>query len=244
MNLDRLSYVRGTVIIRNFPEPNSRKCRYSRWNESHELILYSHTSLTSITQIQFSLSLPTLCNPANDIPTPLCRTKSGHLYLSVFSEYHQGSRMVQGLPELSTYHKVSPLPSNLKKASRTSAPAHHSASSTHTTLWSLLAANTGGHSRLADTKSDDFRVCAIERSKRRCRWVREPGTVSYVVSAGVSGETDSIHLAPERVDDHTNSLVARNCVVGVANVKLDCHGDLALIAGEVPAVERNICGFH
>lgn len=58
------------------------------------------------------------------------------------------------------------------------------------------------------------------------------------------GKTDSIHLAPKSVDDYADSLIARNCVAGVANVKLDCHGDLAFVAGEVPAVEGNIRGFH
>lgn len=58
------------------------------------------------------------------------------------------------------------------------------------------------------------------------------------------GKTNSIHLAPKRVDDYTNSLIARDCVAGVANIKLDCHSDLALVTREIPAVEGNICGFH
>ena len=72
--------------------------------------------------------------------------------------------------------------------SNTSAPAHHSVSSTRTRLYSLPAANTGGHSRLADTKSDGFRVCVIAASKQRCRWVREPGTVSRQVSGSATVE--------------------------------------------------------
>ena len=58
------------------------------------------------------------------------------------------------------------------------------------------------------------------------------------------GWTDSIHLAPERVDDHADGFVAGGRVVGVADIELDRHGDLALIAREVPAVEGNMSGFH
>ena len=74
--------------------------------------------------------------------------------------------------------------------------------------------------------------------------MREPGTVSQVVSACVLGKTDSIHLAAERVDDHTDSLIARDCVIGVADIKLDCHGDLAFVAREIPAIEGDIRRFH
>lgn len=58
------------------------------------------------------------------------------------------------------------------------------------------------------------------------------------------GGTDSIHLAPERVDDDANGLVGGSCVVGVADVELDRHGDLALVAREVPAIEGNTGGLH
>lgn len=57
-------------------------------------------------------------------------------------------------------------------------------------------------------------------------------------------KTDSIHLAPEGVDDYAEGLIAWNGVVGVADVKLNCHGDLAFVAREVPAVEGNIRGLH
>ena len=57
-------------------------------------------------------------------------------------------------------------------------------------------------------------------------------------------KTDSIHLAPEGVDDYADGLIAWNGVVGVADVKLNCHGDLAFVAREVPAVEGNIRGLH
>ena len=57
-------------------------------------------------------------------------------------------------------------------------------------------------------------------------------------------ETDSIHLTPESIDNHTNGLIAWNGIVGVADIELDCHSDLAFVAREVPAVEGNICGFH
>lgn len=60
----------------------------------------------------------------------------------------------------------------------------------------------------------------------------------------ITGKTNSIHLAPERIDDYTDSLVAGNRVVRVADVEFDCHGDLALIAREIPAVEGNMCGLH
>ena len=56
----------------------------------------------------------------------------------------------------------------------------------------------------------------------------------------VTGTTDSIHLAPQRIDDSTDSIIAGDCVVGVADVKLDRHGDLTLVAGEAPAVEGDI----
>lgn len=65
-----------------------------------------------------------------------------------------------------------------------------------------------------------------------------------MISACDVGRADSIHLAPERIDDYADRLVARDCVVGVSDVELDCHGDLAFVAGEVPPVEGNICGFH
>ena len=111
-------------------------------------------------------------------------------------------------------------------------------------MWPL-AASTAEHNRPAGTEPDDSPVCAIAASKRHCRWAPEPGTVSVgIISRCVVGRTDSIHLAPERVDDHANRLVAGRGVVGVADIKLDCHGDLAFVAGEVPAVEANICGFH
>ena len=64
------------------------------------------------------------------------------------------------------------------------------------------------------------------------------------VSACDTGRTDSIHLSPKRVNDYTNSLVAGDRVVRVADIELDRHGDLAFIAGEIPSVEGNICGFH
>lgn len=91
---------------------------------------------------------------------------------------------------------------------------------------------------------DGFRVYAIAASKPRCRWVQDPGTVSPVVSACFMGKTDSIHLAPQRVNDYTNCLVAGDCVVGVADIKLDCHSHLAFVAREVPTVEGNVRGFH
>lgn len=56
--------------------------------------------------------------------------------------------------------------------------------------------------------------------------------------------TDSIHLAPESIDDDANGLIARDFVVGVADVKLDCHGDLAFVAREGPAVEGHVRGLH
>ena len=56
--------------------------------------------------------------------------------------------------------------------------------------------------------------------------------------------TDSIHLSPESIDDDANSLIAGNRAIGVANVKLDCHGDLTFVTREVPTVKRNICRFH
>lgn len=97
--------------------------------------------------------------------------------------------MAQGLPELSTWHMSQSTTLSLKGGlSQTSAPGHRSVSSTRATLCALLAASTGGHSRLAGTKCDGFRVCAIAALKERCRWVREPGTVSQVVSACVAGE--------------------------------------------------------
>ena len=61
---------------------------------------------------------------------------------------------------------------------------------------------------------------------------------------GYRGGTDSIHLAPERVDDDANGLVGGSCVVGVADVELDRHGDLALVAREVPAIEGHTGGLH
>lgn len=131
-----------------------------------------------------------------------------------------------------------------EKTQQTVVQAHRSASSRHTTRWSLLAASTAEHNRPGGTESDDSQVCGIAASKRHCRWAPEPGTVSVVVSLCVVGRTDSIHLAPERVDDHANSLVAGRGIVGVADIKLDCHGDLAFVAREVPAIEVNICGFH
>ena len=100
------------------------------------------------------------------------------------------------------------------------------------------------HSRLADTKSDDFRVGAIAALRRRCRWERVPGTVSWVVSACVTGTTDSIHLSPESVDDDTNSLIAGSRVVGVADIEFDRYGDLTLVTREIPAIEGDVCGFH
>ena len=126
--------------------------------------------------------------PEKSYPQRLCRNKSYHR-LSVFSRSRQGSRMAQGLPELSTWHMSQS--STLQPEgglSQTSAPGHRSVSSTRATLCSLLAASTGGHSRLAGTESDGFRVCAIAALKQRCRWVREPGTVSQVVSACLTGE--------------------------------------------------------
>ena len=60
----------------------------------------------------------------------------------------------------------------------------------------------------------------------------------------VTGKTDSIHLSPQRIDDNTDGIIAGDCVVRVANVKLDRHGDLTLVAREAPAVEGDICGFH
>lgn len=84
----------------------------------------------------------------------------------------------------------------------------------------------------------------IAASTRRCRWAPGPGTVSRVVSVCAAGRTDSIHLAPERINDYADSFVAGDCVVGIADVKLDCHGDLAFVAGEVPAVEGNMCRLH
>ena len=105
---------------------------------------------------------------------------------------------------------------------------------------SLLAANTGEHNKPAGTKPDDSLVCALATSKRRCRWAPVPGTVSRVVSVCVTGRTDSSHLAPERVDDYANGLIAGSGIVGIADVELDCHGDLAFVAREVPAVEGNV----
>ena len=60
----------------------------------------------------------------------------------------------------------------------------------------------------------------------------------------IEGETDSIHLAPERVDDDANRLIAGGYVVRIADVQLDCHGNLAFIAGKAPAVEEDMCGLH
>ena len=57
-------------------------------------------------------------------------------------------------------------------------------------------------------------------------------------------KTDSIHLTPQSIDDHADSLIAGDGVVRVPDIKLDRHSDLAFVAGEVPAVEGNICGFH
>ena len=66
-----------------------------------------------------------------------------------------------------------------------------------------------------------------------------------LVSACVTeGETDSIHLAPERVNDDTNSLIARSCTVRIEDVQLDCHGNLAFITGKAPAIEGNMRGLH
>ena len=59
-----------------------------------------------------------------------------------------------------------------------------------------------------------------------------------------TGKTDSIHLTPQRIDDSTNSIIAGDRVVRVADVKLDCHSDLTLVAGEAPPVEGDIGGFH
>ena len=109
---------------------------------------------------------------------------------------------------------------------------------------SLLAASIAEHSRPAGTKSDGSLVCVIAVWRRRCRWALGPDTVSLAVSLSATGRTNSIHLAPQRIDDDAYSLVAGSCVVGVADVELDCHGDLAFVAGEVPTIEGNICRLH
>ena len=57
-------------------------------------------------------------------------------------------------------------------------------------------------------------------------------------------KTDSIHLAPQSIDDDADSLITGDGVVRVPDIKLDRHSDLAFVAGEVPTVEGNICGFH
>lgn len=176
---------------------------------------------------------------AETIPTIIITSALGSQSTIRVQERPKGSLSFQSSTSLS--HRSPAIP---KKEERTVAPAHHSASSRHTTPWTLLAASIVEHSRPAGTKSDGSLVCAIAASTRRCRWALGPGTVSLVVSVCAIGRTNSIHLAPERIDDDAYSLVAGSCVIGVADVELDCHGDLAFVAREVPAVEGNICGLH
>ena len=73
-------------------------------------------------------------------------------------------------------------------------------------------------------------------------WYCQSGAL--VSACVIEGETDSIHLTPERVDDDANSLVAGGYVIRIADVQLDCHCNLTFITGKAPAVEGDMCGLH
>ena len=176
----------NTDIIQKDLETELRKNDQTKRDESLELTL-SQSCLPRVYDSNTTFRVTSCALQLKEsYPKRLCRNESYHR-LSVFSKSRPGSRMVQGLPELSTWHTSQS--STLKRGlSQTSAPGYRSVSSTRAILCSLLAASTGGHSRLAGTKSDGFPVCAIAALKQRCRWVREPGTVSQIVSACVTGQ--------------------------------------------------------